>query len=132
MCKACVLLDGLNKGLPKLAIGSNNKTRKIYSVSSSSLAASSSSSSSSLAPPVTDASQSQTERCSGGGGRCGGGGCGGGDGGVKAEPEEEAVEDPCDEGLCDCEDKSVTPSEGDSAGKIASDFAAKTKVLLEI
>lgn len=37
LCKACVLLEGLNKGLPKLAIGGNNKTRKMYSVSGKAL-----------------------------------------------------------------------------------------------
>ena len=29
MCKACVMLEGLNKGLPKLGIGKDVKTRKV-------------------------------------------------------------------------------------------------------
>lgn len=29
ICKACVLLEGLNRGLPKLGIGKSNKAKKI-------------------------------------------------------------------------------------------------------
>lgn len=29
VCKACVLLEGLNKGLPKLGIGKSSKAKKI-------------------------------------------------------------------------------------------------------
>jgi len=139
LCKACVLLDGLNKGLPKLAIGSNNKTRKIYSVSSSSLAASSSSSSASLAPPGAE-SATDVDGHRGGVGTCvGGGGCGGGGGGCgregsakgkeESEEKEETDDDPCEEGVCDCEDKT---SKGESDQEIATKLASRTKALLEI
>lgn len=32
ICKACVLLEGLNRGLPKLGIGKSNKAKKIMSL----------------------------------------------------------------------------------------------------
>jgi cytoplasmic tRNA 2-thiolation protein 1 len=32
ICKACILLEGLNRGLPKLAIGKSNKAKKIMSL----------------------------------------------------------------------------------------------------
>ena len=72
-----MLLDGLNKGLPKLAIGSNNKTRKIYSVSSTSLNASSAAasiSSSASSSSAHLATIDDEEGDSGGGGGCGRGG----------------------------------------------------------
>lgn len=31
-CKACVLLEGLNRGLPKLGIGKSNKAKKLMSL----------------------------------------------------------------------------------------------------
>jgi len=32
ICKACVLLEGLNRGLPKLGIGKSNKIKKIINL----------------------------------------------------------------------------------------------------
>lgn len=32
ICKACVLLEGLNRGLPKLGIGKSSKAKKIMSL----------------------------------------------------------------------------------------------------
>lgn len=32
ICKACILLEGLNRGLPKLGIGKSNKAKKIMSL----------------------------------------------------------------------------------------------------
>lgn len=32
ICKACVLLEGLNRGLPKLGIGKSNRARKIMNL----------------------------------------------------------------------------------------------------
>ena len=29
LCKACIMLDGLNRGRPELSIGKNNKRKKI-------------------------------------------------------------------------------------------------------
>ena len=29
LCKACIMLDGLNQGRPELSIGKNNKRKKI-------------------------------------------------------------------------------------------------------
>ncbi|PIK52789.1 Cytoplasmic tRNA 2-thiolation protein 1 [Apostichopus japonicus] len=36
ICKACTLLEGLNKGLPKLAIGKSNKSRRLLDAASQS------------------------------------------------------------------------------------------------
>ena len=71
-----MLLDGLNKGLPKLAIGSNNKTRKIYSVSSTSLNASSAAASISSSASSSSAHLAtiDDEEGDSGGGSCGRGG----------------------------------------------------------
>lgn len=32
ICKACVLLEGLNRGLPKLGIGKSNKAKRIMAI----------------------------------------------------------------------------------------------------
>lgn len=32
ICKACVLLEGLNRGLPKLGIGKSSKAKKIMNL----------------------------------------------------------------------------------------------------
>ena len=32
VCKACLLLEGLNKGLPKLGIGKSHKVRRVSTV----------------------------------------------------------------------------------------------------
>lgn len=32
LCKACVLLEGLNRGLPRLGIGKSNKTKVLFDV----------------------------------------------------------------------------------------------------
>jgi cytoplasmic tRNA 2-thiolation protein 1 len=41
VCKACVLLEGLNRGLPKLGIGKMSKMRRVHGYADPSLAASS-------------------------------------------------------------------------------------------
>ena len=37
ICKACVLLEGLNRGLPKLGIGKSNKAKQIMGFASDSI-----------------------------------------------------------------------------------------------
>ena len=48
---------------------------------------------------------------------------------VNEKEVEDEEEDPCDEGNCDCEDKTL---KNVSDNNIATELASKTKALLEI